>query len=82
MCEDTLFIFMSDNGGPVYASAAANNYPLRGSKLADWEGGIRVNAFVSGGFLPNRIRGTKTEELGHVSDWYCTIRFLKFESVA
>lgn len=73
MWEDTVFIFMSDNGGPVYASAAANNYPLRGSKLADFEGGIRVNAFVSGGFLPEKIRGTKTEELGHVSDWYKTL---------
>jgi len=73
MWEDTVFIFMSDNGGPVYASAAANNYPLRGSKLADFEGGIRVNAFVSGGFLPESVRNTKTEELGHVSDWYTTL---------
>lgn len=26
-----------------------------------WEGGIRVNAFVSGGFLPMAVRGTKLD---------------------
>jgi len=72
MWKNTLFVFMSDNGGPVYSPASANNWPLRGGKAADFEGGIRVNAFVSGGYIPKKNRGTKVEEYGYVSDWYTT----------
>ena len=33
MWRNTLFLFVSDNGGPSYNAAhTANNYPLRGSK--------------------------------------------------
>ena len=32
MWDNTLFVFMSDNGGPVYYPGAASNYPLRGGK--------------------------------------------------
>ena len=40
--DETLFLLTSDNGGPSYNAAhTANNYPLRGSKLSDWEGGVR-----------------------------------------
>jgi len=80
MWENTLFVFISDNGGPIYTPAAANNYPLRGGKATDLEGGIRVNAFVSGGYIPEENRGTKVEELGYVSDWYTT--FCKLAGVS
>jgi len=36
--DNTLVIFLSDNGGTNYAS----NYPLRGRKSNLWDGGIRV----------------------------------------
>jgi arylsulfatase A-like enzyme len=36
--QDTLCIFVSDNGG----DAVANNGPLRGMKAQMWEGGLRV----------------------------------------
>eukprot|EP00510_Aplanochytrium_minuta_P002241 CAMPEP_0184012332 /NCGR_PEP_ID=MMETSP0954-20121128/4342_1 /TAXON_ID=627963 /ORGANISM="Aplanochytrium sp, Strain PBS07" /LENGTH=83 /DNA_ID=CAMNT_0026292285 /DNA_START=69 /DNA_END=317 /DNA_ORIENTATION=+ len=62
MWENTLMILSSDNGGPIYGLpvaptkpyargvyGGANNLPLRGGKVTDWEGGVRVNAFVSGG---------------------------------
>eukprot|EP01046_Picozoa_sp_COSAG06_P039271 COSAG06_NODE_4619_length_4093_cov_55.188216_1_plen_98_part_00 len=26
--------------------------------MSNWDGGIRVNAFVSGGFLPRKMQGT------------------------
>jgi len=52
--------------------AGANNYPLRGGKYSNFEGGIRVNAFVSGGFLPDKVRGTKLDEIIHIADWYGT----------
>ena len=72
MWDNLLFVTSSDNGGPVYPGGGANNYPLKGGKLSDWQGGIRVNAFVSGGFLPEKMRGQKTEGYIHLADWYGT----------
>ena len=71
-------VFSSDNGGPIYAngSAGANNYPLKGGKMNNWEGGIRVNSFVSGGFLPEGRRGAKFEGLVTAWDWYHTFASL------
>merc|ERR550537_2159035 len=74
MCENTLVVMSSDNGGPVdLAENAANNWPLRGGKYSMFEGGIRVNAFVSGGFIPEPVRGTKLDGMIHISDWYGTL---------
>eukprot|EP01059_Diplonema_ambulator_P021362 TRINITY_DN354_c0_g1_i10.p1 TRINITY_DN354_c0_g1~~TRINITY_DN354_c0_g1_i10.p1 ORF type:complete len:330 (+),score=138.98 TRINITY_DN354_c0_g1_i10:48-1037(+) len=35
MWENTLMVFVSDNGGPIYFPAGANNYPLKGGKMSD-----------------------------------------------
>ena len=70
--DNLLFVTSTDNGGPVYPGGGANNYPLKGGKMSDWQGGIRGNAFVSGGFLPEAVRGTKTEGYIHLADWYGT----------
>jgi len=43
--ENTLIVFLNDNGGPTMAGTTINgasNAPLRGSKRQTWEGGIRV----------------------------------------
>ena len=72
MWEATLVLFTSDNGGPIYYPGSASNHPLRGGKLDDWEGGVRVNAFLSGGFLPAASRGTRLDALMHIADWYAT----------
>lgn len=53
--------------------AGANNYPLRGGKYTMFEGGIRVNAFVSGGFVPPERRGTTLNDMIHIADWYGTL---------
>jgi len=39
--NDTLVIFLSDNGGPTWENAS-RNAPLRGFKGQVWEGGIRI----------------------------------------
>jgi arylsulfatase I/J len=53
--EHTLLVFSSDNGG----IGLGNNYPLRGHKHDPWEGGTRATAFVSGGFVPESLRGSE-----------------------
>jgi arylsulfatase I/J len=53
--------------------AGANNYPLRGGKYSLYEGGIRVNAFMSGGYLPPAVRGTRQQGAVHIADWYRTL---------
>ena len=70
MWDSTLMLFTSDNGGAIYYPAGANNHPLKGGKYSDWEGGVRMNAFLAGGALPPAVRGTTTEALMHISDWY------------
>ena len=67
--DNLLLVVSSDNGGPL---GSANNYPLIGGKFSDWQGGIRVNAFVTGGYLPENMRGQKTEGYIHIADWYAT----------
>jgi arylsulfatase A-like enzyme len=44
--DNTLVIFMSDNGGATY-TYTTDNGPLRGGKITDFEGGIRVPFFMS-----------------------------------
>ncbi|MCD6376996.1 MAG: sulfatase-like hydrolase/transferase [Caldisericaceae bacterium] len=41
--DNTLIIFLSDNGGKL--TAGANNTPLRGGKGDTWEGGVRTPMF-------------------------------------
>ena len=73
MWDDLLLIFLSDNGGPMYYLGGANNWPLKGGKMSDWEGGVRVNAFVSGGFIPENVRNTTVDSYVHSADWYTTL---------
>lgn len=73
MWEDTLLVFHSDNGGEIMTQfCGGNNYPLRGGKFSQFEGGIRVNAVVNGGYLPVARRGKLETGLMSVADWYAT----------
>ncbi|XP_022100296.1 arylsulfatase I-like [Acanthaster planci] len=71
--NNSVIIFSTDNGGPAHGFDFnhANNYPLRGTKLSLWEGGVRGSAFVHSNLLkkPGRI----SRDLLHVCDWLPTI---------
>lgn len=74
MWNDTLLIFFSDNGGPLVTTGkSGNNFPLKGGKTTDFEGGTRVAAFLSGGFLPVELRGSINSAYIHACDWYSTL---------
>ncbi|CAE7264785.1 Arsj [Symbiodinium sp. CCMP2592] len=73
MFEDTLVIFISDNGGATDLGSGANNYPLKSGKFTAWEGGVRTNAFISGGFIPAPNRGSSFDGVIHIADWYATL---------
>ena len=74
MWDNTLMVVTSDNGGPVDPhESAATNYPLRGGKYSDWEGGVRATAFVSGGYIPKERRGKMVRDPIHICDWYATL---------
>ena len=63
----TLLCIMMRSGGPS-STTGPNNWPLRGSKESPWEGGTRVAAFISGGFLPPAVRGTVSHSFIHVAE--------------
>jgi arylsulfatase A-like enzyme len=57
LAENTLVIFLSDNGG----TPRANNKPLRGNKGSTWEGGLRVPAIA---WWPGRVaKGRVNDEI-------------------
>ena len=38
-----------------------------------FEGGLRTLAFVSGGLIPENMRGKSTDDFIHIADWYITL---------
>jgi arylsulfatase A-like enzyme len=70
--DNTYIIFMSDNGGCWYGGG--RNGPLRGSKGALFEVGIKVDSFIYSSKLSNP--GTVYSGLMHISDWFPTIMAL------
>lgn len=72
--DNAVVVFHSDNGGEIIfdAQCGGNNWPLRGGKFSNFEGGIRVNAFVTGGMVPEARRGAKLDGYATGWDWYAT----------
>lgn len=67
--DDTLVLFLSDNGGMQEVPQA--NLPLRAAKLSLYEGGVRVPAVASWpGHLP---AGAAIEEVVHITDLLPTL---------
>lgn len=72
LLDNTLIIFMADNGGHPFENFA-NNWPLRGLKGTFWDGGSRSAAFVWGSkkLLPKAP--FTTNGFVHATDWLPTI---------
>jgi arylsulfatase A-like enzyme len=81
MRENTLIVFMSDNGGNQTAMLAgdadvsklklpADNGPYRGGKGMLYEGGTRVAALAN---WPGRIKPAEVKEVMHVVDMFPTL---------
>ena len=74
MFENALIIFYADNGGPLVTTGmSGNNWPLRGGKTDDFEGGVRSISFLGGGWLPAELRGSTSHAYIHACDWYATL---------
>jgi arylsulfatase I/J len=73
--ENTIFTFVSDNGG--IESHGSSNMPFKGGKGTFYEGGIRVPAFMAGGYVEknlaaNSVSPYRTNSLVHISDLHAT----------
>ena len=67
MLNNSIIVFMSDNGGPT--NNGADNSPFRGSKGSLMEGGTRTPAFVWSSKLKNRVEN----RMFHITDWFPTL---------
>ena len=67
--DRALVLMLSDNGG----IGPGSNYPLRGQKNTPWQGGTRVAAYATGGFIPPELRGARFGTTLHFADLYPTL---------
>jgi len=72
--NQTLFVFTTDNGGPVdgFNANEASNWPLRGGKANYFEGGVRGIGLVHGAGL-TAPPGSTFAGLMHAVDWAPTL---------
>ncbi|XP_055337737.1 arylsulfatase B-like isoform X2 [Paramacrobiotus metropolitanus] len=78
LLENSVILFSSDNGGAGAVegihfgppSSFASNWPLRGAKASQFEGGVRVASFIWSPLLKSVKR--VSSELYHITDWLST----------
>jgi arylsulfatase A-like enzyme len=69
--DDTLVVFLSDNGCPLYLEGACSNGPLAGGKRYFFEGGVRVPMMMR---FPRRLPAAATyEKPVSALDWLPTL---------
>ena len=68
--NNTIIAFASDNG--ACPAEGGSNWPLRGNKFSNFEGGVRVPAFVWSALMPDKLRGTTFRGIFHAADWLPT----------
>eukprot|EP01045_Picozoa_sp_COSAG04_P035786 COSAG04_NODE_8413_length_979_cov_1.848864_1_plen_125_part_00 len=59
-----------ERGRPTAPQMGASNFPLRGAKFSNYEGGVRVPAFLYGRGIPS---GAEHHDLFHVTDIFPTL---------
>jgi arylsulfatase A-like enzyme len=74
--DNTVLVFLSDNGGVL--AHGSSNAPFAGEKGTFSEGGVRVPAFVAGGFMAKSLSAAQllpyaSNSLVHISDLHATI---------
>lgn len=65
--------FLSTRHASGGQAGFGNNFPLRGFKDTEFEGGVRVPAFVTGPLIPKSMRGKAVDGYMHICDWYATL---------
>ena len=71
IAQNTIVLFLSDNGGAAYSVGGADNAPLRGGKGETFEGGIRVVSVMR---WPQTIEsGGKLTDIMTVMDVFPTL---------
>ena len=78
--NNTVIIFLSDNGSPMPGSGA--NQPFRGMRGTLEEGGVRVPAFISSPLLAPAARGSRVKEMVHMTDILPTLLALASEEIS
>lgn len=70
--QNTILVLTTDNGAAAGGidDSAGSNWPLRGTKMTHWEGGVRGTAFV---WSPLIRTPRVSRQLMHVSDWLPTL---------
>ena len=72
--DESLLLISSDNGAQGDLQfGGGSNFPLRGGKGGNFEGGVRVAAVVSGGAVPPARRGALEPGLAHAADALATV---------
>ncbi|XP_070563089.1 arylsulfatase B-like [Ptychodera flava] len=69
MWEDTMLIFISDNGALMVTQGS--NLPFRSTASTLFEGGVRVPAMIHGPLV--KQNGYVHDGLNHITDWHTTI---------
>ncbi|XP_003705279.3 arylsulfatase B isoform X1 [Megachile rotundata] len=73
MLENSIVLFMSDNGAPTQGSLSnqGSNYPLRGIKDSPWEGGTRGVAAIWSPLIKESQR--VSNQMMFIADWLPTL---------
>jgi arylsulfatase B len=80
MLDNSIVLFFSDNGAQTVGlyQNSGSNWPLRGVKFTEFEGGVRVAAAI---FSPLfKKRGYVNTDLIHLVDWLPTFYAIAGES--
>ena len=60
-------------GDPGRHVGAGSSFPYRGGKYTLFQGGVQTPAFISGGAVDDRYKGTRSAHVVHAVDWMPTL---------